>query len=398
MLKFIIEPYDVLFFGSGKPFNIGDVANSVFPPFPNTFASAICSKIYHHFNINVSNILKAVYGPFFLKDNKLLLPKPANIYSKRKEKEIEKVFITELTNQQFNLFDFNNTNKPELIKQFYLYKGEEDVEPFNAFIYPEALSKWLNNTKEFTKDDIVLYNEIYEYEPRIGIKIDHSKDTVKEEDGLYRINFIRLKENIKILFWVEFNEKEFNKEQIKAKIQNQNLNDDFIYTFFNQSPKVLKLGGEMKNAKYEINKDNFLNYLIPKLKIQNNITINQGEIIELLFLSYGVFDFSNNERLPKIDGFEIISACFDNYTNIGIRSKNKGIKIKRAIPLGSILTLKATKNIELSPLAFITKQNNNSYSIVDVKNLSNPNMEFTVNMEFIGSNLVLIKKANIKTN
>jgi len=392
MLKFIIEPYDVLFFGSGKPFNIGDVANSVFPPFPNTFASAICSKIYHHFNINVSNILKAVYGPFFLKDNKLLLPKPANIYSKRKEKEIEKVFIAELTNQEFNIFNFNNTNKPELIEQFYLYKGEEDVEPFNSFIYPEALIKWLNNNKEFTKDDFVLYNEIYEYEPRIGIKIDDSKDTVKEEDGLYRINFIRLKENIKILFWVEFNEKEFNKEEIKAKIQNQNINDDFIYTFFNQSPKVLKLGGEMKNAKYEINKDNFLDYLTQNLKIQNNITINQGEIIESLFLSYGVFDFNNNERLPKIDDFEIISACFDNYTNIGIRSENKGIKIKRAIPLGSILTLKATKNIELSPLAFIAKQNNNSYSIVDVKNFG------TVNIEFIGSNLVLIKKANIKAN
>jgi CRISPR-associated protein Cmr3 len=154
----------------------------------------------------------------------------------------------------------------------------------------------------------------------------------------------------------------------------------------------------MKNAKYEINKDNFLDYLIPKLKIQNNITINQGEIIELLFLSYGVFDFNNNERLPKIDDFEIISACFDNYTNIGIRSENKGTKIKRAIPLGSILTLKATKNIELSPLAFIAKQNNNSYSIVDVKNLSTTNMEFTLNMEFIGSNLVLIKKVNIKTN
>jgi CRISPR-associated protein Cmr3 len=398
MLKFIIEPYDVLFFGSGKPFNIGDVANSVFPPFPNTFASAICSKIYHHFNINVSNILKAVYGPFFQKDNKLLLPKPANIYSKRKEKEIKKVFIAELTNQKFNLFNFNNTNKPELIEQFYLYKGKEDVELFNAFIYPEALIKWLNNTKEFTKDDFVLYNEIYEYEPRIGIKIEDSKNTVKEEDGLYRINFIRLKENIKILFWVEFNEKEFNKEEIKAKIQNQNINDDFIYTFFNQSPKVLKLGGEMKNTKYEINKDIFLDYLIQKLKIQNNITINQGEIIELLFLSYGVFDFNNNERLPKIDGFEVISACFDNYTNIGIRSENKGIKIKRAIPLGSILTLKATKNIELSPLVFIAKQNNNSYSIVDVKNLSTTNMEFTVNMEFIGSNLVLIKKANIKTN
>ncbi len=32
MIKFTLTPYDVLFFGSGRPFNRGDVVASIFPP------------------------------------------------------------------------------------------------------------------------------------------------------------------------------------------------------------------------------------------------------------------------------------------------------------------------------------------------------------------------------
>jgi len=389
MLRFEIVPYDVLFFGSGKPFSIGDNAISIFPPFSNTFASAICSKIYHQLNIDdISDILKAVYGPFFVKNNKLLLPKPSNIYSARKSKETKEVFIAELTDsKEFNLFNFNNTNKPEFIKQLYLYKGKEEVEPFNAFIYPQALNKWLNNSKEFNKDDFILYNEIFEYESRIGIKIDDSTNTVKEEDSLYRINFLRLKEDIKILFWVEFEEDNL-KQKLNDKIQNQNV-IDFLYNFFNEKPRVLRLGGEMKNIKYEIKKDKFSSYLTSKLKIKDNITVNKEETIEVLFLTNGVFEFNNNDEKSPINGFEIISACFDNYINMGIRSRNKGTKVKRAILPGSILSLKANENKQLTTISFIIKQkNNNFYSLISPKDINK------VNWEFIGSNLVLIKKIN----
>jgi len=34
MIKFTLTPYDVLFLGSGKPFNRGDVVSSIFLPHP----------------------------------------------------------------------------------------------------------------------------------------------------------------------------------------------------------------------------------------------------------------------------------------------------------------------------------------------------------------------------
>ena len=71
MIRFTLKPYDVLFFGLGRPFNRGDVVASAFPPHPNTFASAICSKIYQFKNIDISGILKSVYGPFISKEDKI---------------------------------------------------------------------------------------------------------------------------------------------------------------------------------------------------------------------------------------------------------------------------------------------------------------------------------------
>lgn len=54
MLKFEFEPFDVLFFGSGKAFNRGDDASSIFPPFSHTFAGAISKKLATFLNIESS--------------------------------------------------------------------------------------------------------------------------------------------------------------------------------------------------------------------------------------------------------------------------------------------------------------------------------------------------------
>ncbi|MEJ5274199.1 MAG: type III-B CRISPR module-associated Cmr3 family protein, partial [Spirochaetota bacterium] len=54
MIKFTINPYDVLFFGSGKPFNKGGNAKSIFPPFPNSIASSIFAKFYIETGIKIS--------------------------------------------------------------------------------------------------------------------------------------------------------------------------------------------------------------------------------------------------------------------------------------------------------------------------------------------------------
>jgi len=378
MLKFTIKPYDVLFFGSGRPFNRGDVVSSIFPPSPNTFASAICSKMYRIKNMDVSEILKAVYGPFISKENKIYFPKPQNIYKERKKKDIEKVYIVEPSDEnRLKLFKSENTNKPDAHK-IPIYKGKEEIEPFTAFISLEGLKNWLND-KEIDKNDILLYKDIFENETRIGISIDPSLYSIGgKEDALFRIEFLRLKENIELVFWVEFDSS--NSELHKASLNNEDKIEDEILEFFNSEPKVLKLGGEMKNVNYEVEKDDFKSWIRKELGIEDNLSIKRDEKIQVLFFSYGVFDFGN-DRLPKIDGFEIYSACFENYEIIGINSKNLGRKTKRAFPPGTVLWLESENKKKINNPTFIVNRDN-FYEIDEPKG----------KQDFIGTNLVLIKK------
>jgi len=380
MIKFTLTPYDVLFFGSGRPFNRGDVVASIFPPAPNTFASAICSKIYYFKKIDVSNILKAVYGPFIQKNEKIYLPKPQNIYKERKKKEFRKIFVVKPFDKNLKLFDSENTNKPNGIKTLPVYKGVEEIEPFDGFISIDGLKKWLSDQKSDQKideNDILSYEKIFKNEPRIGISIEPSLYSVGgKEDALYRIEFLRLNEDIKFIFWVEFN---FADNGLKEA----GLSDeDKVYEFFNDEPKVLKLGGEMKNVSYEVDKNDFKEWIIRELKIKPNLNIEQGQKIQVLFLTYGVFDF-------QINGFQIYSACFGNYEIIGINSKNLGIKTKRAFPPGTVMWLEAKEEMRIkNNPAFIVKSDSNSYEISEPKG----------KQEFIGTNLILIKEGKDETN
>ena len=375
MIKFTLTPYDVLFFGSGKPFNRGDVVDSIFPPHPNTFASAICSKVYSHKNINISNILKAVYGPFIQKNEKIYFPKPQNIYKERKKKGLEKIFVVKPFDKNLKLFDPENTNKPNGIQSLSVYKGIEEIELFNGFISTDGLKKWLSD-QEIDKDDILSYEKIFENEPRIGISIDPSFYSVGgKEDALYRIEFLRLKEDIKFVFWVEFNFSDNELQKIDLK------DDNSILQFFNEEPKVLKLGGEMKNVSYEIKKHDFKEWIINELKIEREIELKRDDKILVLFLTYGVFDFKDN-KLLEINGFEIYSACFGNYGIIGINSKNLGRKTKRAFPPGTVFWFKTQKEIKINNPTFLVKNQNNFYFFNEPKKEQN----------FIGTNLVLIKK------
>ena len=379
MIKFTLAPYDVLFFGSGRPFNRGDVVASIFPPHPTTFAGAICSKIRSHKNIDTSSILKNVYGPFIQKQGEIYFPKPQNIYGKRKRKKVEEVFVVKPIdkNLKLKLFDPINTNKPSELETLPVYKGEEEVEPFMAFISLGGLKKWLNN-EEINKDDILQYGDIFEDEPRVGISIEPSYYSVGgSEDALYRVNFLRLKEDVEFVFWVEFNFADL-------ELQKVNLNDeDSIVEIFNIYPKVVKLGGEMKNARYEVEKDDFISWIRKDLGIKDNLEIKKGDKVRVLFLTYGVFDFQGN-GMPKIDGFKINSACFENYEIVGIKSRDKdlGTKTKRAFPLGTVMWLEATKEMRINNPAFIVKGNGDSYEIDKPKG----------KQEFIGSNLILIRE------
>jgi len=391
MLKFTLKPYDVLFFGSGKPFNRGDVVSSSFPPHPNTLASAIYSKLYHSAMIDESivnnpNVIRAVYGPFIQKGEKIYFPKPHNIYGKRKQKDLEKVFIinipeektseNETSEKKFELFDHSNTNKPEGIESLPVYIGNEEVEPFNGFISTEGLRKYFNGGEIDAKSDILLYEgnseqkSIFKRESRIGISVDSSSNSVNSEDALFRVEFLRFLEDVKLVFWVDFN--------LSGGIRNINEYQKLV-EFFNKNPKSLKLGGEMRNVGYEVQEDDF-NKIFDDLGLSRSITIEPSNSLKVVFLTYGVFD--GPIGMIKINEFKTLSACFNGYDFIGINLKRtKQRKIKRALPPGSVIWLKSTTEKTL---------NNPTFIFVEGKDYKFGFPEGK--QEFIGTNLVLLKE------
>jgi len=377
MLKFTLGPYDVLYFGSGRPFNRGDVVDSVFPPYPHTFAGAICSKFK---DIDATSILRAVYGPFIKRGSEIYFPKPYNIYSERKKQEHENFFVVEPPKEKQNLFNPENTNKPEEVGTLPTYKGTEEIEPFDGFISIGGLKKWLNGQK-VDKDEILGYKNIFENEPRVGISIDPAVYSVgSEEDALYRIEFLRLKENFEFVFWAEF---DFS-DELKKVAQD----DEGLRNFFNLAPRGLKLGGETRNVYYDVEVSDFKDYIIKNLGIDENIDLDKNEKIQLLFLTYGIFDFCDSEkRIPQIDGFKMFSACYGNYRIVGLRSKNIGMnnpRTKRAYPPGTVFWLESNNGKKgLKAISFLTKSNNRSYCLGEAKG---------GRQDFIGANLVLIKK------
>ncbi len=347
MLKFKIKPYDVLFFGSGKPFNLGDIASSIFPPFPHTFASAICSKIYWEYKIDITKILKAVYGPFLYneKDGKIYFPKPADIYTGRKGKD-DKIYLLKFPNENYKLFNPNNTNKPNPIEKFAIYFGEEEVEDFDGFISQDGLKKWLNGQIP-DKNEIIKFKDIFEYENRVGIRQDMSYHTVVEEDGLYRIDFLRLKDgkykmengykeyDWYFVFWVEF---DFDNNELKKA----NLDENKIYNFFKKEPKSLKLGGEMKSAYYEIENNSDIKNLF-----REAIKVNQGDIIKILFLTPATFSSNlGNDILPSINGIKIKSLVSNGFINLAIDSRQLGLNkfVKKALKAGSVVYAEVDSN------------------------------------------------------
>lgn len=366
MLKFTIKPHDVLFFGSGKPFNIGGVAESIFPPFPNSFASAVYAKFYSETGIALTDgkgIYKAVYGPFIEKEGKIYFPAPLDIMKEKKKDDMSKIAVASLR-KEFKLLSINDTDIGEKI-QSILWTKDNDIqieyEPLRGFISLEGLKKWYNNQK-IENSDLLQERDIFIKEDRISIFLDDNTGTVREEDGLYRVQFVRLKEEVKLVFWIEA---DYSDSSLLC--QNNIKIDDELIKIFNTNPKVLKIGGEARTAWYEMEEndftDNFKNFNT------NNASSQQYKV---LFLTPGVFhDNSNGKNIT--DYFENINAStIGGYVIGSIASKHYDKykkKTIRAIKPGSVIYLENIQNGFDKTINF--------YKPAD---------------SFIGSNLVLIKK------
>ena len=394
MLKFAIEPYDVLFFGSGKPFNIGSNVESIFPPFPHSFAAAIYAKFVSETGITIRNgkgIYKAVYGPFIEKSGGVYFPAPSDILQEKKKEESKKFKVAErYERDKFLLIDINDTDLESKIDSLLWSKPDNndssDYEPFRGFINLEGLKKWFNGG-EITKEDLLTYNDIFEQDKRVSIRIDHKKGTVQEEDGLYRVNFVQLKKDVKFVFWIEL---DFDNDSL-LKTNNINNENDFVEIFM-KKPKVLKLGGETKTARYSIDNHDFNDLF-------NGFNQSNNDFRKILFLTCGIFDNDNkNEKNKKtiIDNLDnFLTGVIDGYTIVGINSKYSNWYGLKTVSVNGENLLK-----EIGQYGPKTVRAIKPGSVVYLQNeaiseaISNDNEVITFfnkNDSFIGSNLILIK-------
>jgi len=363
MLKFEIKPFDVLFLGSGKPFHVGDTAVSIFPPLPHTLAGAICSKIYHERKINPSRVLKRIYGPFLHfssgKEKLIYFPKPFDICrGRKKEEKIQEVYLLRPFERNTRVFKPENTNKPEEIDNLAVYYGSEEVEPFKGFVSQGGLKDWLEGRK-INKDDIKTPQEIFKEEKRVGIRQDVSVHTVVQEDGLYRIDFVRLKENWSLVFWVDFNYEDKDMERVNLK------NDEDVVEIFDSGMKVLKLGGEMKTVCYKVEIDEKLQFF----KLFKQPKLKKGDVVKILFLTPGIY----RRFVPQISGIKIIGMVSDDYLNVGLYSYYLGRYklMKKALPPGTVVYGEVESEKEVGGLWFSSSNGLNG---------------------FIGSNLIIYGK------
>lgn len=358
MLKFTLNPFDVLFFGDGRPFDKGSDALSVFPPYSYTVASSIFARMYQLKGIKYEDkpLIKAVYGPFLQKDDTIYFSSPMDIVTNG---ELNKIDILQLISQVHSndtIIDCACTDLGENISNYLWLTGKshKEIKPFKGYISLEGLKKWQIGEMP-CKEDLLRVNETYDYEERIGIHIDDNTGTTMQEDGLYRVLFTRLKNNFKFVFWIDFN---------VTNLSNYFKNEDDILQFYTTKPCTLKLGGEGKSIYYECKRHDF------KSLFQNFKVNFQERLHKVLFLTQGIFTKEHGKEniITYIYGFK--TGVIGKYSIAGINQKRDGSNARqttlRAIPSGSVIYIENSKSITM-PIDF-----------------------FPINNDFIGSNLILV--------
>ncbi len=333
MMKFTVTPHDLLYFGSGKPFNFGaQNMQTAFPPFPHTFAGAISTKLADELGIEKKEIIKTLFGPFVSYKDKIYIPKPLDLL--KEKKKIENFEIETLTlKKQIPFINLQDTDlNDKIIGLLWLDDDQKDFEMFNAFLDLDGLIKWFNNEK-INKSNILDKNELFFYESRIGIKMDYHINTVEGDDSLFRINFLRLKEDVSFIYFIDFNYEYFNPSNIK--------DDEKLEEFLNNKMKIVKFGGEMRTAYYDCENKNFNSFLNMEKPILQN-----GDLIKIYFFTPYILEKANIWEEFKDYG-EFITGATSSIT-LGYNSKHYKKCSQQAIAAGSVIYLKVTnsQNVE----------------------------------------------------
>ncbi|MCM8817655.1 MAG: hypothetical protein NC913_09155, partial [Candidatus Omnitrophica bacterium] len=225
-----IKPVDVLFFRDSKPFGRGSehFTRSIFPPFSQTLYGAFRTKVledvgcnYEEFKkgnlilgkkknkIDIEKIKKEIgtpaepgqfllKGPLILKDDEVIYLKiPADVKCSKengKKYMILKPFDWKTVGIETD-FDGDQC--------FPHVKTEVPLENVEGYIsLSDFVSSYLIGEKNFEEKCVEEPENIFQYEMRIGLKID-SKSYTAEERMLYTVGVVRLNSNFSLFVRIE---------------------------------------------------------------------------------------------------------------------------------------------------------------------------------------------------
>lgn len=283
MIRLNIEPFDLLLFRDGRPFDMGDSASSLPFPSPLTFQGAVRAKLWKFKEEIPPDWLDPTeppfkfYGPFFEKDGKLLFPLHRSLL------DIGPVESSFIKPGYCNLRDLK-------IKKIPWQKGEE--EGARGFISIDDFKEYLLNGN--VRGKIMEEVELWKVEERVSIKIDPDLYTVSEEDALFSVGFMRLEKGVRFAFFIEGEEK--------------------IREYLEREPRALILGGERRPVRYELVEEDF-KQMFEDLKEKIEEKVKERKIMKVIFLTPSI---PKGGFIPKsLAQREIITAYIPKPMRLG---------------------------------------------------------------------------------
>jgi len=312
MAYITIKPHSSFFLGSSKPFNMGqdDWTDSLLLPTPSTIFGAIFSILYNKYPQIQNRVLdtKQTIEPtdyleieniylYNKKNGRVLAPAPLDLFvddNKIYDEDYISDIITANSIKKYEFIIPNTDKNAKRVENYFIdisYLGE----------VPPKLYK---------------FSEFATIEPKVGIAIDKTTKTTKE-NMLYRIDLTQfIDENWSFL--------------VKYKSKDVELNQSGI----------IKLGGEGKFATYShIEEPITITNYNQKLEFENE------DEFKIYFSTPAIFEngwiFGENEK------FELLSASIGKYIFVGgfDMKKREPKMMYRAIPAGSIYLIKINQKI-----------------------------------------------------
>jgi len=326
-------PNDTLFFRGGEPMEIGEshFQTSIFPPSPETLIGAIRTLIivrnsngdfegykthkykehlwYKEIGFETLPDTFSFIGPFLMKDNKLLLSPPSNLFT-----TIDKNKFTIAAPRYFE-----GVKHFSSLKNIMWIDKHDDVDssewkPVEGHITIEGMKKYLKGSIDSIDydSDFIQTTDIFEDEQRTGIALEQGLRTVRL-GHLYMTCHKRFKEDAGMIFFL-----------------------NGVSSFPNSD--IIQLGGENRTVIYEkvddIDMPSFkrnVDFLVTTMPFKVNKVINGIPIPEFL-------DDDFNVVLPGGVKSKLMSYAVNRPLFFGgwDMARNKSKNMIQYLPAGSV--------------------------------------------------------------